>query len=638
MNMPMTLRQRILLTLVPLLTLIAILGSAGVLMLRQLGGRIDVILRENYESVIAMQDLKEALERIDSSLQFVLVAEGLPEKQERDALAGRARNQFLVNWERYERSLAKEQANLTIHPTEDGLVERLTDLTGYYRGQCQEFFERAAARSVRHQHYYGNDGLYDTFLQINQHADDILQLNQQAMKQASQEASQSATASLIWLSLGLAVAVFLAGLSAWYTIRSTLRPIQAVTQAALGISAGNLNQVVPVFSRDELGQLAEAFNVMARHLRNYRQSQSADLQRAQRTSQATIDSFPDAVFVINFAGHVEMANPAARRLLGISQGQHEPTATWQPPDELREPLNAALQGQRDYLPEGFDRIILVGEAGRERALLPHILTIRDADDRTLGAAVLLQDVTRLRLLDEVKSNLVATASHELKTPLTSVRLALHLLLEEATGPLTSKQVELLLDARENSERLLAMVNNLLDLARLEQGWRQLDVYPEVPGTLVRAAADTILVRAQDKNVEVVIDVASGLPSVAVDKERIGHALRNLLDNALTYTDAGGRITLSAKADGDAVIFSVSDTGTGINPEYLPHIFEKFFRVPGQRRGGGTGLGLAIVHEIVVAQGGTITCESQPSVGTTFQIRLPIAQSDPSRIESRELTE
>ncbi len=627
--MSITLRQRILMTLLPVLILLCILGGAGVLLLRQLGGSIDVILRENYDSVIAMQDLKESLERIDSSFQFMLVAQGVQDQQERHALAKRARQQFDENWDKFEHAQAKEQANVTIHPTEDGLVEKLTALSRRYREQGQAFVQRASAEEIRHQDYYGEDGLYDLFLDIKTQADDILQLNQQEMKRASQEASDSASQSLIWLSVGLGVAMLLAGLSAWQTIRSTLRPIQAVTHAALGISAGNLDQVVPVFSRDELGQLAEAFNNMARHLRDYRQSQSAHLLRAQRTSQATIDSFPDAVLVIDSAGRVEMANPAARRLLGIAPREKDQhlSAIWQPPEQLREPLNEALQGQHDYLPEGFEHIILWGGEGFERALLPRILTIHDPDGRALGAAVLLQDVTRLRLLDQVKSNLVATASHELKTPLTSVRLAVHLLLEEATGPLTPKQTELLLDARENSERLLAMVNNLLDLARLEQGWRQLDALPESPGSLLRAAADAFRARANDKNVEVAVAVAEGLPPVVVDKERIGHAFQNLLDNALAYTDAGGRITLSAEADAEAVVFSMSDTGIGIATEYLPHVFEKFFRVPGQSRGSGTGLGLAIVNEIVAGHGGTITCESTPAVGTTFRIRLPAAHSD-----------
>jgi signal transduction histidine kinase len=239
----------------------------------------------------------------------------------------------------------------------------------------------------------------------------------------------------------------------------------------------------------------------------------------------------------------------------------------------------------------------------------------------------LQDVTRLRLLDEVKSNLVATASHELKTPLTGIRLAVHLLLEETVGPLTPKQTELLLDARDNSERLLAVVNNLLDLARLEQGSRQLDVRPESPRTLLRHAADAVRARAQDKSIELAVEAPDDLPNVDVDVDRIGHALGNLLDNALEYTDRGGRVTLSAARDDDGVVLAVTDTGIGIPSDQLPHVFEKFFRVPGQSRGTGTGLGLAIVREIAVAHGGTITCESRVGEGTTFRLRLPTAAGE-----------
>jgi signal transduction histidine kinase len=269
--------------------------------------------------------------------------------------------------------------------------------------------------------------------------------------------------------------------------------------------------------------------------------------------------------------------------------------------------------------------MLLGTDGRERAMLPRVLAIRDPHGNTLGAAVLLQDVTRLRLLDQVKNNLVATASHELKTPLTSIRLAVHLLLEEAVGPLTPKQMELLLDARENSERLLAMVNNLLDLARLEQGSRQLDLQPTRPESLLRSAADSIRARAADHSIEVVLNLREGLPQIQVDTARFGSALQNLLNNALTYTDRGGRIALGAQSDGDEVELTIADTGIGIPTDALPHVFEKFFRVPGQSKGTGTGLGLAIVQEIVVAHGGTITCESHLGKGTEFRIRLPAAR-------------
>jgi NtrC-family two-component system sensor histidine kinase KinB len=219
---------------------------------------------------------------------------------------------------------------------------------------------------------------------------------------------------------------------------------------------------------------------------------------------------------------------------------------------------------------------------------------------------------------------VATVSHELKTPLTSVRLVLHLLLEETIGPLTPKQTELLVDARDNAERLLNTIEHLLALARLEEGRESLQVRAETPQALLQAVADTARPRAEAKHVELIVEAASRLPPVAADPVRLGHALNNLLDNALTYTEQGGRIALSAHpVDAHTVRLTVTDTGVGIPAEHLPHVFDKFFRVPEQSRGHGTGLGLAIVREIVLAHGGQVSCESEVGRGTTFHLTLPV---------------
>jgi signal transduction histidine kinase len=405
----------------------------------------------------------------------------------------------------------------------------------------------------------------------------------------------------------------------------------------VAIGLGNLDQVVPVTSRDEVGQLAEAFNQMARQLRHYRQTDYARLLRAQRTSQATIDSFPDPVLVLDPEAHVEMANPAARRLLGITPKGRDQAAVmaWQPPEPLRKALAEALQKQRDYLSERFDQAVLLRCDDKDCYFLPRILSIRDPFGNTMGAAVLLQDVTRFQLLDQVKSNLVATVSHELKTPLTSIRLVVHLLLEEAAGPLTSKQMELLMDARDNTERLLATINNLLDLTRIERGQGHFETQPESPAALLQAAADAIRPRATDKGVQVHVEAPADLPPVEVDCQRFGHALNNLLDNAVTYTPPGGRITLSATATGETVILTMADTGIGIPPEHLPHVFERFFRVPGQTQGSGTGLGLAIVQEIVTAHGGTVSCESHAGTGTVFRITLPSFSARPASDITRD---
>ena len=633
--MTLTLRKRIVLTLLPLFVLLAIVGGAGAVLLYRLGGSIDLILRENYASVIAMERLNEALERIDSSFQF--------------ALSGKddeARRQYKDNWKLYREALETEVNNITL-PGEADLVARLTALTETYQRQGDEFYAHPTPSTDRTAHYFGSPnrvGLLGTFKQIKDTSGEILRINQQNMEDASHESRRSARQSFAWFAMGLALAGLLAVFVALHTVRTILGPIRAMTQAARGISAGNLDQVVPYLSADELGALAQAFNTMARHLRDIRQSQLARLLRAQRTSQASIDSFPDPVLVLDAEGYVEMANPAAQRVLGIPVYNQVQTSAatlpentapasalaWQPPESLRDTVQAALQQQRPYLPEGFDRAVTFSIDGRDQFFLPRILPIRDRYGNTLGAAILLQDITRFRLLDEFKSNLVATVSHELKTPLTSVRLALHLLLEENVGSLNPKQTELLLDARDNAEILLARVNNLLDLTRLERGREQLEVQPEAPGDLVRDAADAIRPQAEDKGVDLVTEVAVGLPEVTVDSGRLAHALRNLLQNAVTYTDRGGRINISAAVSTDGLTISITDTGIGIPSEHLPHVFDRFFRVPAQSRGGGTGLGLAIAREIVVAHGGTIVCESQPGAGTVFRVTLPIAPDSSSK--------
>ena len=364
---------------------------------------------------------------------------------------------------------------------------------------------------------------------------------------------------------------------------------------------------------------------MARQLRDYRHSHKAQLTRALKTSQATINSFPDAVLVVDSQQHVELANPMARRIFGVVPTDVEDATplVWQPPDQLRQPLADVLQNRREYRPEGFDEAVVLQLGEDNHFFLPRILPIRDSVGATVGAAVLLEDITRFRLLDEVKSNLVATVSHELKTPLTSIRLVLHLLLEENLGPLTPKQLELLVDARDNAERLLVMINNLLDLARLEQGQGQLHLRPERPLALLQSAAESFRPRAEDRGIELAMDVAGDLPAVAVDADQFQHALQNLLDNALVHTPQGGRITLSARLAGGRVVFAVADTGCGIPAEYLPMIFERYFRVPGSTSPGGSGLGLAIVREIVTAHGGTVECQSRPGETTVFRMSLPV---------------
>ena len=504
--MPLTFRRRILLTLVPLFALLGCLGGGGVVLLSRLGGRIDNILRENYESSVATERFIQALERIDSSFQF--------------ALAGRedkARSQYQESWQRYRTHLERVQKLSTL-PGASELVERLAALTDSYQQQGDAFFARSGGpgRSAAYFGMEGQPGLLDTFKEIGKVTEQVLSLDHQDMEQANRNAHETARLSFSWFALGLAAALVLAAALALHTVRAILRPVRALTHSALAIGSGDLDQVAPITSEDELGQLARAFNAMARELRAHRQAQTSQLLRTQQSSQAAIDSFPQPVVIVNCEGRVEMANPAAQQALGLAAGTPLSSAKLdgQLPEALLRPLAEALREHRSHLPKGLDEALSLRCGVQDRFFLPRVLPISDPHGNVLGAAVLLEDVTQFRLLDQLKTDLVATASHELKTPLATIRLTIHWLLEGTLGPLTPNQEEVVLEARDNAERLLATINKLLDLARLEQGRQTLNLRPERVAGLFQAALPGSQSRAAEKGVAVVVDAPTDLPLVA----------------------------------------------------------------------------------------------------------------------------
>jgi signal transduction histidine kinase len=601
-----TLRTKLLIGLTPLMALMMGLGLWAIVMFSDLGSKVDLILRENYRSVLAAQNMKEALERMDSAALFAIGG--------RD---DRARTQFAENSPLFKKNLVIEQSNITL-PGEQEMADKLASLYKTYLDLTDRFYALPTKSNERTELYFTE--LLPTFYKIKREADAVLDLNQRNMEAEDDRARQAAAWSTRLMILALLVAAAVASGIAVLLSRSILEPIRAVTRAARSMAKGDYDQVVPAMTRDELGELAVAFNTMARRIREFQQAGTARLVRAQQTAQATIDSFPDPVVVVDLDGAVERANPAACRLLHVTSTNG--SVPWAPPPLLRPALTEVLGGRPDYLPANLDHALCLRDIGQERFYLPRVLAIR-GDDGLLGAAVVLQDVTKFRLVDQLKSDMVSTVSHELKTPLTSVQMAIHLLLEEAVGPLTSKQVELLLAARQDSERLLGMVNDLLDLTRIEQGRVRLDQNPVASADLVAEAVDRFEGRARDAGIELSAAVSFGLPAVRVDRERIGHVFDNLIGNALAHTERGGSIHVSAEPEGNFVKFSVKDTGEGIAAEHLPRLFEKFYRVASSRSKGGAGLGLAIAREIVTAHGGQVDVASRPGEGATFSFRLPI---------------
>jgi two-component system, NtrC family, sensor histidine kinase KinB len=292
------------------------------------------------------------------------------------------------------------------------------------------------------------------------------------------------------------------------------------------------------------------------------------------------------------------------------------------PESVIPLMERALKGESDYLPTSFDKAIAMRVDDQEKYFLPRVVGMRDENGQIFGAVIVLQDVTRFRLLDEVKTNLVSTVSHELKTPLTSVRMGLHLLLEERIGSLTRKQTEILLAARDDSERLLRIINDLLDLARLESNEARQVFETVSPESLIKTAIDRCEPLAESRGFKLKAKAQSGFPLVNVDPRQIHHVFSNLISNAAKHSKFGDTIVVAAEPMKGFVRFSVADNGPGIPKELQGKLFERFFRLPGSDR-EGVGLGLAITREIVTAHGGSVGLNSSPGQGSEFYFDLPV---------------
>jgi signal transduction histidine kinase len=292
----------------------------------------------------------------------------------------------------------------------------------------------------------------------------------------------------------------------------------------------------------------------------------------------------------------------------------------------------ALSSGRVAELKGAQAVLQHFVGNEEKFYRPRAVPILDSGRNPAGVVLILQDITQQRRQDEMKSGVISTVSHQLKTPLTSIRMAIHLLLDEKSGALTPKQEDLLVTAREDADRLHTIVEELLDIGRIGSGKVRMDLSPLLPQRMVLEGLEPYRSAARDQGVSIVVDVPEDLPQVWADPTRIAHVFANLLSNALKYTPPGGKVSLSARAEEETVRFRISDTGIGIPDRYIPRIFEQFFRVPEQGPGTGAGLGLAIVKEIVEAHGGTVGVESREGEGSTFLFSL--RRTDRKSMEER----
>jgi signal transduction histidine kinase len=607
-----SLYRKLLLAQAPIALALAIVGIFSVAVVSYLGSHSQIILKDNYRSVLAAQRMKEAIERMDSAALFIVAGErekGIEQAQKYRPI--------------FESELKVQEGNITEHGEMEftkGLRAAWTD----YQAKFDRLQKTTSAEEAR-QLYFAE--LEAVFYKTKTAADEILAINQDAMLRKSEAVRRRAermNAILAAVALGaLALGLFISTV----LTRRMLQPLSVLSETTRKIGEGNFDARARVEGSDELAALANDFNSMAARLAEFRKSSLGDLLQAHLSMQAAIDSIPDPVVIFSVEGNLQNVNEAAETLLGLKaeSGSKEPlrnvdASTRAVLDRIRAHV---LSGKGAYVPRGFEEAVQLTTLLGDRYFLPRGAPVYETRGVVVGATTILQDVSRLRRFEELKNDLVATVAHEFRTPLTSLRMAVHLCTEQVAGPLTDKQAELLYAAREDCDRLQGMVDDFLDLSRIESG--RVDLHPspvEVSG-LINTAIEEFRADADAKGVNLSLGSSSPEVTVLADRERIEHVFSNLISNALRYTSKGGCITLGAQAVDGLVRFAVADTGTGIPKEYQERIFEKFFQVPDSGP-KGTGLGLYIATEIVRAHGGEIGVDSEPGKGSTFWFTLPVA--------------
>ena len=613
----MTLRTRLLLGLAAFVGALTALGGWSAWHLWRMSALSERIIAENYNSVVAAQDMKESLERQDSGGLFVLL-------DRRD----RAAAQLREHRARFDAAYARAAANIT-EAGEADVVRAIGRTRDEYYRQFDRFLMDAPESrpgGARHpgtavDEYFRQ--VEPLFTELRRECDRLLTLNQDAMRRKAAEAAALARRWFL-TTLGTALTLVIGGIAfAIVLSNSVLRPVRQLTEATGRLAAGQLDTAVPIRSRDELGTLAARFNDMAARIRQLRRSDLGKILVAQQTAEATVDSLYDPVIVTDAEGRVQRINRAAEPLFGPADaalGRRVQDVTNDP--RLSLAVLDALESQKTVASEEDAAIVPLVVDGAERSFRQRTTPMRDAEDRLVGAVMLLEDVTHLREIDRLKSAFIAAASHELRTPLTSLEMGVHLLLEGSGGALSPKQHELLTMCREDALRLDRLVKDLLDLSRIESG----EAAPKLAGIpaseLVSGAVEPLRRQVDAKGLTLHVSAPPELPAVNADRGQVERVIANLVTNAIRATDRGGRIDITATPRSGYVAISVRDTGRGIPRDYLGRVFEPFVQVP-NAPAGGAGLGLSISRRIVQAHGGQITVRSDPGQGTAFTFTLPV---------------
>lgn len=566
--MALNIKNKIRLGTLFLFSLLVLSGGLSIYYLIKLKNDTANIIKDNYETLEYGHNMQRHLDSIH--LHF---------------------NSSAANISKFESSLKKQETNIT-EPGEG-------DATLLVRQSFHKLIMGDTSESV-----------YD---EIRGAIQQVLALNMKAIERKNKIAQRS-SASISSILVMIVVLTFIVGLTFSFNFPGILvSPIQKLTEAIKEISRKNYKYRIHLENKDEFGQLADAFNAMTVRLEEFENSNLNKLIFEKTRAEAVINSLRDASIGIDKNDMVLFANQQALQLLGLKA------------EDVVGRSVSEISAKNDLF-----RFLLTNENnnpfkivldGKENYYVKEILEVPQAD--TNNRVIVLKNITSFKELDVAKTNFIATISHELKTPLASSDFGLKLLEDNRIGELSAEQKELVLQLKNDNQRMLKILSELLNMSQIEAGKIQLNIQSVSPYQVIENSVNAVSTTAKEKAVHLDQHLETGLPQIKADPDKISWVLNNFLTNAIRYSPVESNVLVSATKTSGHISFAVTDHGPGIEQVYINRIFERYFQIPGRSDKKGSGIGLAICKEFIEAMGGKTWVKSQLGEGSTFGFDLNI---------------
>jgi PAS domain S-box-containing protein len=468
------------------------------------------------------------------------------------------------------------------------------------------------------EHNWDNEALKS---QVRQDIFAIMKLNMDAMKLKGDIAKKTAETANFSIAI-VGTLCFLIAFNLLINLPNNIaNPIKELTESIRQIANKNYSERVHFMNHNEFGDLAKSFNTMAEKLKEYHDSNLYKLSFEKKRLETLINNMHDPIIGLDNQGTVLFVNDEALKIIGMKSEEviGELATTLALRNDLMKsliindlestkahPMKIFADGKESY----FDKekvTIAITPTGEDEAI-------------NIGEVIILRNITLFKELDFAKTNFIATVSHELKTPISSIKLSLQLLEKPNTGIINEEQKQLIDSIKDDSQRLLKITGELLDLAQLETGNIKLNIGQCSPYKIIEYALEAVKVQAEQKQIELIVESESNLVDIKADSEKTTWVMINFLTNAIRYSYEKSSITVKLKKEKNQIVFEVVDTGKGIDSHYKSKVFDKFFQIPGSHK-SGTGLGLSISKEFIEAQNGTIGVESELGLGSSFWFKL-----------------